>query len=96
MKNKLGIAHVGIFIAVVAIGVLAVLFVVMQKPGTNIISEPTPTTITDIYNNDDDIVSPSPISEDTDVDTLQKELDATVVGEFEEDINSMGEEALEL
>lgn len=96
MKNNQGIAHLGIFIAVIAIGVLAVFFVVMQKPGTNMSPRPTPDPITDIYNSDGEMVSPSPISEDTDNETLQKELDATVVGDFEADINSMESEASEL
>lgn len=91
MKNNRGIADIAIVIVVVAL--LAVAGVVLfsqrgkdetqQATSASRMMESNPPT-------------PSPVSEEDDIETLEMELNDTVVGDFEADINSMQEEAGEL
>lgn len=89
MKNKKGFAHVVLILLVLGIIVLAVTFLSMQGKGYLTAPSPTPDA-TEV------LPSPSPVSDSTDVETIEDELDATVTGDVEGDINSMENEAAPL
>lgn len=78
-------------VVLVAVAAVAVAAVVILTTQSGQMSETL-----DTYNQLKQVAtspSPSPISDSTDVDTLEDELDATVVGEFETDIDAMESEA---
>ena len=82
MKNKQGIAHILIFLLVV---VIAVVLVLMQLSQRDSVVEETSV-----------LVSPAPISDSTDLDVIEEELNATELGSPDEEINVMSEDASSL
>ncbi len=88
MKNNRGFAHMFLILAAVAAIVILVVVVTMQNGA--VYPSPVPSA-TGTF-----LPSPSPVSESTDVDTLEKELNETVVGDVEADIDLMESEATSL
>ncbi|OGM31682.1 hypothetical protein A2803_04605 [Candidatus Woesebacteria bacterium RIFCSPHIGHO2_01_FULL_44_21] len=88
MKNNRGFAHVLLILAAIAAIVVLVVVVTMQNGA--VYPSPAPSAA------EDSLLSPSPISDSTDVGTLEAELEATVTGDFEADIDSMETEASSL
>jgi len=76
------IAIIAIFIIIVAVIALILSFQNGQS-----------TQVNDGYKTTDYPPSPSPVSTSTDIDTLESELESTVTGDIEADINSIETDA---
>lgn len=90
-----GFAHPELLLAALVVAILVLVLFLFMRAGDgddlrSVISRPQPTV------SESSPPTPGPVSEETDVDTLEAELDATVIGDFEEDINSIQMDASEL
>ena len=91
MSSKKGFAPVILIFVVVLIVTLALAIMLFLQNGNSGYPDTSPTP--EAMMEGEEIPSPEPVSEDTDTETIEEELDATVVGEFEADLNSMEEDA---
>lgn len=84
MKNKnSGFAHMAlILILLAAIVAVVMVFSLKRSP----IEDPS-------QMDNRNMSSPIPISESTDIETLEMELDQTTIGDFEVDVNELESEA---
>lgn len=89
-KTNEGFGHTLILVLVIVLIAIAVIaFGAMQNAGPSS-SAPTPTRFSE------SVPKMEPISNEDDTDTIGKELEATVTGDFETDINLIESAASEL
>ncbi len=88
MQNKKGVTELVLILVVVVVLGVAAFIAVRYFDFTGSMNK---TVDTDIA-----VVSPSPISDSTDVDVLEEEFEATLTGSVDSEIEEMMEEAASL
>lgn len=87
-KNQTGAIEIIILLLVLILGVLAAgYFLLSDNGGFTLNQESTSQEAT---------APPQPVSESTDIDTIEAELDATVVGDIQSDLEVLDEESSQL
>ena len=88
--NKKGFAHI-LIIAFVLLVIAVLVGLIMMASKPQVTQTPMAPEATS-----SDVVEPSPISDSTDVSTIEKEFNSTVTGSVDADINSMSQDASSL
>jgi len=91
VNKKSGIVPIELLAIVAVVAVVLVLVLALKggEGGTNTLGPQGGREVA----NEENPATPLPVSGETDISTIEKEIDATVVGDFEADINTMEKDA---